>query len=140
MFMTLSVYSLRVQTDTAPQSQFLPLVTLYFILGISYAFIALIWFIVANNWTVKNNLPPFLVVFAGYIKRVLFWIYDETPIWKSKIAPEPEKDKQKVLPPDTSTVENKETVVKLSTETDDPSKKLLDDPNVKCKCNTCDSY
>ena len=56
-FMTLATYSVRVQTDMSPQAQFVPMVTLYYVLSISYAFVSLIWFIVANNWATKQNIP-----------------------------------------------------------------------------------
>ena len=90
-FMILATYSVRMQTDTSPQGQFLPMITLYYILSISYAFIALIWFIIAENWTTKQNVPKFLVTFSGYIKRVLFWIFDVEPFWKNSKKVEPEK-------------------------------------------------
>jgi hypothetical protein len=71
--MVLATYSVRVQTDIAPQSQFMPMITLYYVLGISFVLIALCWFIIANNWTTKQNIPAFLVKFASIIKRILFW-------------------------------------------------------------------
>jgi len=88
-FMTLATFSVRSQADIAPQGQFLPMITMYYVLSIMYTFIALIWFIVADHWTTKQTIPKFLVTFAVFIKRILFWIFDEEPIWRSKkIAPE----------------------------------------------------
>ena len=80
-FMILATYSVRMQADTSPQGQFLPMITLYYILSIGYAFVALIWFIIAENWTTKQNVPKFLVKFSVFIKRILFWIFDEE--WRS---------------------------------------------------------
>ena len=71
-FMTLATFSVRSQADIAPQGQFLPMITLYYVLSIMYTFIALIWFIVADHWTTKQNVPKFLVTFAAFIKRILF--------------------------------------------------------------------
>jgi len=80
--MILAQYSVKVQSDMSPQSQFLPMVTLYYMLSISYAFVSLFWFIIANNWTVKTNIPPYVSKFASHVKKVLFWIFDEPPFWK----------------------------------------------------------
>ena len=88
-FMTLATFSVRSQADIAPQGQFLPMITLYYVLSIMYTFIALIWFIVADHWTTKQNPPKFLVTFAAFIKRILFWIFDEESIGRSKkVTPE----------------------------------------------------
>ena len=88
-FMTLATFSVRSQADVAPQGQFLPMITLYYVLSIMYTFIALIWFIVADHWTTKQNIPKFLGAFAAFIKRILFWIFDEESIGRSKkVAPE----------------------------------------------------
>lgn len=86
--MVLATYSVRVQTDISPQSQFMPMITLYYVLGISFVLIALCWFIIANNWTQKQNIPKFLIMFASAIKRVLFWcvhlkIYKKDLVFKS---------------------------------------------------------
>ena len=89
IFMTFSIYSLRVSSDMPTQSQYLPMVTLYFLLGISYTFIAYIWFIIANEFQTKSNTPQFLMRFAAHVKRVLYWIFDEEPLWKraEKVVP-----------------------------------------------------
>ena len=100
--MTLATFSVRSQADIAPQGQFLPMITMYYVLSIMYTFIALIWFVVADNWTTKQNIPKFLITFATFIKRIFFWIFDEEPIWKSrKVAPE-KKETEKALTEESS--------------------------------------
>ncbi len=44
-FLTLSVNSLRIAGDIPVQSEYLPLITLYNLLSIFYAFLGLLWFI-----------------------------------------------------------------------------------------------
>ena len=72
-FMTFSVYSLRISSDMPVESNFVPMVTLYFILGISYTFLSFIWFIIANEFLTKNYLPRYLVLVASVIKSFLSW-------------------------------------------------------------------
>ncbi len=43
-FLTFSVTSLRVSGDIPIQSEYLPLITLYFLLSIVYTFLGLIWY------------------------------------------------------------------------------------------------
>ena len=81
-FMTFSVYSLRIASDMPVESNFVPMVTLYFVLGISYTFLSLVWFIIANHFIAKNALPNFLTEFASFLKRILFWKYDAQPLWR----------------------------------------------------------
>ena len=89
IFMTFSIYSLRVSSDMPTQSQYLPMVTLYFLLGITYTFMAYMWFILANEYQTKGKMPQVLVSFAPYVKRTLFWIFNADPWWKKRkyIAP-----------------------------------------------------
>ena len=134
-FMILATYSVRMQADTAPQGQFLPMITLYYILSIGYAFLALVWFIVAENWATKQNVPKFLVTFSGFIKRFLFWIFDEEPIWKmsKKIAPEKVSETAKLPPVNEQTsnvtAQTNESVIFSEEKKEEQAKKV---------CFTCD--
>ena len=70
------------------------MVTLYYLLGILYTFIAYIWFVLANEFQTKANMPKFLMSFAVYVKRVLFWIFDVDPLWKKSAKIEPNFPKE----------------------------------------------
>jgi hypothetical protein len=128
-FMTLATFSVRSQADQAPQAQFLPMITLYYVLSIMYAFIALIWFIVADHWTTKQNPPKFLVTFSAFIKRILFWIFDEEPIWRSKkVAPE-KNETEKPLAQESLTTTDASTL---------PEEKKSEETVKANNCFTCD--
>ena len=125
-FMTFSVYSLRISQDMPVESNFVPMVTLYFILGISYTFLSLIWFIIANDFITKNYLPKYLTKFALIIKRVLY----------RKISPEPDENANDLVEvkvvPNQSANEN-------AHESGLPP--LKNAPKLECnnnRCNNCD--
>ena len=122
-FMTLATFSVRSQADIAPQGQFLPMITMYYVLSIMYTFIALIWFIVADHWTTKQNAPKFLVAFAAFIKRILFWIFDEEHIGIKKVAPEKK--------------ETEESLTKTETK-GSPEKTKSEQTTKANNCFTCD--
>ena len=61
IFLTLAIYSLRVSGDMPIQSKNFPWIAIYYFLGIFYAFISLVWFVIANQLRSQNNLPKCLV-------------------------------------------------------------------------------
>jgi hypothetical protein len=136
-FMILAQYSVKVQSDMSPQAQFLPMVTLYFMLGLSYSFVSLIWFIIANNWTVKNNIPPYVSKFASYVKKVLFWIFDEPPFWEYfTFKKSNDNEKNKLFEkPDEAPRENS-SVVKIELN-DSKSENRVKIRDAQSKCNYC---
>ncbi len=69
-FMTFSVYSVRISNDMPVESNYVPMVTLYFMLGISYAFVSMIWFIIANEFRTRNHIPNILIKLAAIIQRI----------------------------------------------------------------------
>ena len=78
--MTFFVYTVSVSNTFPTQSIYLPMVNLYFMLGVSYTLSAYIWFIVCNDFYVKNYFPKFLS--AKILKRIWFWKFDAVPFWK----------------------------------------------------------
>jgi hypothetical protein len=56
-FLTFSVYSLRIASDIPTQSEYLPSITLYFLLSTSYVLLALSWFICENFFRSNSFLP-----------------------------------------------------------------------------------
>ena len=64
----MAMISVRVSNDIPIQSEYLPLISLYFVFGILYTFISFNWFIVANVYRTGNYLPKYLKIFAKIIK------------------------------------------------------------------------
>ena len=60
--------SVRVSSDIPIQSDYLPLISLYFFFGILYTFISFSWFIIANVYRTNNYLPKYLKAFAKCLK------------------------------------------------------------------------
>ena len=111
MMMTFSVYSLRVATDMPVESNFLPMVTLVFVFSTTYTFLSMIWFIIANEFVTKNNIPKCLIVFACGIKRVLFWKFNSKK--DKKVDLKPEKI-EVIITPQSDRLANVETINQLT--------------------------
>lgn len=123
IFLTFSVYSLSLTNYIPVQSQFLPLITLYIILAISYTLLSMIWFIIKNLFQTNNKMPDALVKFAELLQFVFF--------------PEPcKKSKQKILK-----IKNERSEVFKTEETIESNqidKKTNDDLKPCIKCVSCD--
>ncbi len=59
-FLTLAIYSLRVSGDLPVQSQYFPLISIFFFIGLLLTFIAFVWFIAANYLRAKQRVPKIL--------------------------------------------------------------------------------
>ena len=59
-FLTLAIYSLRVSGDLPVQSQYFPLISIFFFIGLLLTFIAFVWFIAANSLRAKQRVPKIL--------------------------------------------------------------------------------
>ena len=130
-FMTFSVYSLRISSDMPVESNFVPMVTLYFILSISYTFLSFIWFIIANEFITKNNMPNSLANLACVIKSVLFWKFDKAPFWQRKILPKYESG-----PKAEDKCETKPTNKEPNDKMPQPELSKPETP-IKSPCNNC---
>ena len=64
----MAMISVRVSSDLPIQSNYLPLISLYFSFGILYTFISFNWFIIANVYRTNNYLPKYLKMFAKCLK------------------------------------------------------------------------
>ncbi len=60
-FLTYGVYSVRIASDLPVQSEYLPMISIYFFFGIIFTLISLIWFLVANYYSSKNEIPSFFI-------------------------------------------------------------------------------
>lgn len=68
-FLTFSVYSLRVAGDIPIQSEYLPLITLYFIISTVYTLISFMWFILGNYFMTNVYLPKFLIKICDFFTK-----------------------------------------------------------------------
>jgi len=61
------------------KGQYLPMVTLYFMLCISFDLVSYIWFISCNEFQTKNYLPKYLEYFSeAILKRYVFFCFFKT--------------------------------------------------------------
>ena len=68
----MAILSVRASNDLPVQSDYLPLISLYFFLSITFTFISFNWFVFINNIRTETRLPKF---FTNIIK-----------IWQKKIS------------------------------------------------------
>ncbi|CAF3881768.1 unnamed protein product, partial [Rotaria sordida] len=69
-FMTYSVYSLSFSNLFPQQSEYLMMITLYFLLSMCWTLISMTWFIICNHFTIKNEMPKPLYAFCGQLQKV----------------------------------------------------------------------
>ncbi|CAF3381827.1 unnamed protein product [Rotaria socialis] len=69
-FMTYSVYSLNFSSLFPQQSEYLMIITLYFLLSMSWTLISMTWFIICNHFLAKAAMPVPLVMFSGLLQRL----------------------------------------------------------------------
>ena len=70
--MTYSVYSLNFSSLFPQQSEYLMMITLYFLLSICWTLLSMVWFITCNHITTKADMPKLLQVFCKRLQKVLF--------------------------------------------------------------------
>ncbi|CAF1236169.1 unnamed protein product [Rotaria magnacalcarata] len=75
-FMTYSVYSLNFSNLFPQQSEYLMMITLFFLLSICWTLISMIWFIICNHLISKVEMPKPLYAFCGQLQRVLFYCFE----------------------------------------------------------------
>ena len=69
IFLTLAIYALRVSGDMPIESRKFPLISVYYFLSILYAFIALVWFLIADHISNSNTLSKFLIDFGSTLTK-----------------------------------------------------------------------
>lgn len=69
VFLTFGVYSLRVSSDLPVQSKYFPLISVYFLIGVLYAFMSILWFALANRYLTKNSVPKCFSPIAFLLKK-----------------------------------------------------------------------
>ena len=69
VFLTFGVYALKINGDMPTQSEYIPLVSIYFLIATLYTLLSLIWFVMANYFGIKNHIPKPLVLIAQTLQR-----------------------------------------------------------------------
>ncbi|CAF1367815.1 unnamed protein product [Adineta steineri] len=78
-FMTYSVYSLNFSNLFPQQSQYLMMITLYFLLSICWTLISMAWFVLCNHFISKAEMPKFLYIFSGLLQKKVFFYFFPPP-------------------------------------------------------------
>ncbi|CAF0788447.1 unnamed protein product [Adineta steineri] len=83
-FMTYSVYSLNFSNLFPQQSEYLMMITLYFLLSICWTLISMAWFLIYNYIVTKGEMVKSLYNFCGYLQRIFFCCFPR-PKQNSKV-------------------------------------------------------
>jgi hypothetical protein len=71
IFLTQGVYSINVSASFPLQSDYIPTITLYFLLSVLYTFLSLAWFVIAEFLKKQKNLPFLLEKMIIFFRNVL---------------------------------------------------------------------
>jgi len=74
-FLTYAVQSLNIAGFLPVQSQYYPLISIYFLMSLICTFLSLVWFWYSNKHLTENKIPSSLRVVAKYVKKCLFFIF-----------------------------------------------------------------
>jgi hypothetical protein len=66
--LTLTVNSVRVSNDIPIQSDYVPTITIYFVISIFYPFISMFWFVARNHFEKKCYLPIPLIKLVDFLQ------------------------------------------------------------------------
>jgi hypothetical protein len=69
-FLTYSVYSLNFSSLFPQQSEYLMMITLYFLLSIFWTLISMIWFIIENHFITKAKMSKPIYVFSKFLQKI----------------------------------------------------------------------
>ena len=93
VFLTFGVYALKINGDMPVQSQYIPIVSVYFIVAALYTLFSLIWFILANYFATKSYIPKPLALVADKVHDIFDCESKKKPLQKSApVYPIPEKE------------------------------------------------
>ena len=73
-FLNMAIISVRVSNDIPIQSEYLPLITLYFVLSLLFTFISFAWFVYLEYLKSQKYLPAFTINFFLSLKRKIQFI------------------------------------------------------------------
>jgi hypothetical protein len=72
--LTFAVTSLRISNDIPIQSDYLPLITTYFLMSIVYTLTGLVWFVLLENFTKKKKLPWILLRITTSVNKMMIYM------------------------------------------------------------------
>ncbi len=70
VFLTFGVYALKINGDMPTQSEYIPLVSVYFLVATLYTLLSLMWFVMANYFVIKNHIPNLLVLIVQAVQCI----------------------------------------------------------------------
>ncbi|CAF4766747.1 unnamed protein product [Rotaria sp. Silwood1] len=112
-FMTYSVYSLNFSNLFPQQSEYLMMITLYFLLSICWTLMSMIWFIICNHFATKAEMPKPIYAFCGQVQRTLCYCF---PPPKEDVKADKNKDVVVVENGDIKKFDDKESLKVTNTE------------------------
>ncbi|CAF1276435.1 unnamed protein product [Rotaria sp. Silwood1] len=112
-FMTYSVYSLNFSSLFPQQSEYLMMITLYFLLSICWTLISMVWFIICNHFATKAEMPKPIYAFCGQVQRTLCYCF---PPPKEDVKTDKNKDVVVVENGDIKKFDDKESSKVTNTE------------------------
>ena len=89
IILTLAIYSLRISGDFPSQGEYIPIISIYFALGLILTFVSMIWFTYAEYMRTKQHMPAFLTKLAHFLRAL------SSCRLKNKVVQSPEKLDQK---------------------------------------------
>lgn len=84
IFLTYSVYALRLSSDLPTQSTFVPMISWYFIVCSAQSLCSIIWFYFANLMITKNKIPKIMDLFAIFLQNTLRCSFKYKKLKKTK--------------------------------------------------------
>ena len=99
IFLTLAIYSVRIASDFPAQGEYIPIISLYFVLGLFFTFISLVWFTYAEYMRTKQRMPACLAQLAKLLRSLSSCRFIKT--------------KNKVISNDTKELDKKEELLSL---------------------------
>lgn len=138
-FMTYSVYSLNFSNLFPQQSEYLMMITLYFLFSICWTLLSMAWFIICNHFIAKAEMPKALHIFSEFLREIFCCCFtpdkkDEKSVKKKSMDNETVKCiycRQLFGSCCRKTTNQVEDVKDQDQESDET-------PTVKTKCQLCD--
>jgi hypothetical protein len=66
----MGIISVRISSDIPIQSEYLPLISLFFFLSLLFTFISFNWFVIVNSFRTNNSIPFVLKIFSKNIESI----------------------------------------------------------------------
>ena len=89
IFLTLAIYSVRIASDFPVQGFYIPIISIYFIMGLLITFLSLVWFAYAEYIRAKKQMPKMLIKLARLLTclPLISWLNSKR---KKKIFAKPD--------------------------------------------------